>query len=73
MVGNGFLKPIGLGVKMKVIDLIAELSALDENAIVVLASDEEGNSYHLCDSPAYDYVDDEPYVFLFPTGYSLDI
>ena len=58
---------------MTVMDLIAELSCLPEDAKVILASDEEGNSYHACSFGVEENIfDDERYVFLYPTGYEID-
>ena len=55
---------------MKVIDLIAELSALPENYPVYFASDEEGNDYY---SQVDVEADGEGNVVIYPSGMRLDL
>lgn len=40
---------------------------------VIMASDEEGNSYHNVDEHGLYYVDDELVICLWPGGYSVDL
>lgn len=70
---SGLPKHIGLGVKMNVKELIEKLSCLSPDAVVIMSSDEEGNSHWNVDGPEEFLNDGVKTVCLWPTYPEVDM